>query len=381
MMSEATGLAPMQDLLISFCVILLGLVGLIIGGDLLVRGASKLAAAARISPLVIGITVVSFGTSAPELAVTVQAALAGSPELAVGNVVGSNIANVLLILGAAALIAPLAVQSRIVKVDLPMIFGAALAFWLMALDGVISWVDGAILFAALLVYLVWSIKQGSGEQEEVQQQFSDAAEQKSKQPKGGKTMRLAKQGLLLVGGLVILVISAQGMVAGSTEIARHFGVSDLVIGLTVVAIGTSLPELVASVVASWRSQGDIAVGNVVGSNLFNILAVLGIGAMVAPDGIPVPRDALYLDIPIMIAVTFACLPVFFTGCRINRAEGAVLLGYFIAYTTYVVMGATDASYTRSFEIAMLGFVIPITLLGIGYSVYQSMRVRRANSDC
>ena len=380
MMSEATGLAPMQDLLISFCVILLGLVGLIIGGDLLVRGASKLAAAARISPLVIGITVVSFGTSAPELAVTVQAAIAGSPELAVGNVVGSNIANVLLILGAAALIAPLAVQSRIVKVDLPMIFGAALAFWLMALDGVISWVDGAILFAALLVYLVWSIKQGSGEQEEVQQQFSDAAEQKSKQPKGGKTMRLAKQGLLLVGGLVILVISAQGMVAGSTEIARHFGVSDLVIGLTVVAIGTSLPELVASVVASWRGQGDIAVGNVVGSNLFNILAVLGIGAMVAPDGIPVPRDALYLDIPIMIAVTFACLPVFFTGCRINRAEGAVLLGYFIAYTTYVVMGATDASYTRSFEIAMLGFVIPITLLGIGYSVYQSMRVRRANPD-
>ena len=381
MMSEATGLAPMQDLLISFCVILLGLVGLIIGGDLLVRGASKLAAAARISPLVIGITVVSFGTSAPELAVTVQAAIAGSPELAVGNVVGSNIANVLLILGAAALIAPLAVQSRIVKVDLPMIFGAALAFLLMALDGEISWVDGAILFAALLVYLVWSIKQGSGDQEEVQQQFSDAAEQKSKQPKGGKTMRLAKEGLLLVGGLVILVIAAQGMVAGSTEIARHFGVSDLVIGLTVVAIGTSLPELVASVVASWRGQGDIAVGNVVGSNLFNILAVLGIGAMVAPDGIPVPRDALYLDIPIMIAVTFACLPVFFTGCRINRAEGALLLGYFIAYTSYVVMGATDASYTRSFEIAMLGFVIPITLLGIGYSVYQSMRVRRANSDC
>ncbi len=381
MMSEATGLAPMPDLLISSCLILLGLVGLIIGGDLLVRGASKLAAAARISPLVIGITVVSFGTSAPELAVTVQAALAGSPELAVGNVVGSNIANVLLILGAAALIAPLAVQSRIVKVDLPMIFGAALAFLLMALDGEISWVDGAILFAALLVYLVWSIKQGSGDQEEVQQQFSDAAEQKSKQPKGGKTMRLAKEGLLLVGGLVILVIAAQGMVAGSTDIARHFGVSDLVIGLTVVAIGTSLPELVASVVASWRGQGDIAVGNVVGSNLFNILAVLGIGAMVAPDGIPVPRDALYLDIPIMIAVTFACLPVFFTGCRINRAEGALLLGYFIAYTSYVVMGATDASYTRSFEIAMLGFVIPITLLGIGYSVYQSMRVRRANSDC
>ena len=215
----------------------------------------------------------------------------------------------------------------------------------------------------------------------MQQQFSDAAEQKSKQPKGGKAMRLAKEGLLLVGGLVILVIAAQGMVAGSTEIARHFGVSDLVIGLTVVAIGTSLPELVASVVASWRGQGDIAVGNVVGSNLFNILAVLGIGAMVAPDGIPVPRDALYLDIPIMIAVTFACLPVFFTGCRINRAEGAVLLGYFIAYTTYVVMGATDASYTRSFAITMLGFVIPITLLGIGYSVYQSMRVRRANSDC
>ncbi len=371
----------MPDLLISSGQILLGLVGLIIGGDLLVRGASKLAAAAKISPLVIGITVVSFGTSAPELAVTVQAAHAGAPELAVGNVVGSNIANMLLILGVAALIAPLAVQSRIVRVDLPMIFGAAVALWLMALDGAISWLDGAVLFAALAGYLVWSVKQGSGEQADVQQEFADAADRKTRQPEGGKAMRLAKQVFLLVVGLIILVIAARSMVAGSTEIARHFGVSDLVIGLTVVAIGTSLPELVASVVASWRGQADIAVGNVVGSNLFNILAVLGIGAMVAPDGIPVSRDALHLDTPIMIAVTFACLPVFFTGCRINRAEGAVLVGYFIAYTTYVVMGATDASYTRSFEIAMLGFVVPMTVLAIGYSVYQSMRLRRAKSNC
>ena len=369
----------MSDLIFSSGQILLGLVGLIVGGELLVRGASKLAAAAHISPLIIGITVVSFGTSAPELAVTVQAAHAGSPELAVGNVVGSNIANVLLILGAAAMVTPLAVQSRIVKVDLPMVFGASVALWLLALDGGIGRFDGLSLFAALAVYLVWSVRHGRDERAEVQQQFSGAAEKKTRPPRGSAATRYLKQGLFVLAGLAILVIAAQSMVAGSSEIARHFGVSELVIGLTIVAVGTSLPELVASVVAAWRGEGDIAVGNVVGSNLFNLLAVLGIGAMVAPEGIPVSRDALHLDVPIMIASTFACLPIFFTGCRISRPEGAVLLGYFIAYTAYVAMGATDASFTRSFEIALLGFVIPLTMLAIGVSVWQSIQLRRAQS--
>jgi cation:H+ antiporter len=377
----------MEELTFAVGQIALGLVGLVVGGELLVRGASSLAAAARISPLIIGITVVSFGTSAPELAVTVQAAHAGSPALAVGNVVGSNIANVLLILGAAALVTPLAVQSRIVKVDLPMIFAASMGLWLLSLDGGLSHRDGALLFAVLVLYLLWTIRQGRGESQEDGQAFTGVA----KTDRAGGAVdatvparpagRLLRQGLLVLGGLVLLVIAARSMVTGASEIARAFGVSELVIGLTVVAIGTSLPELVASVVASLRAQGDIAVGNVVGSNLFNILAVLGIGAMVAPDGIPVAADALRLDIPIMIAAAFACLPLFFTGCRINRAEGAVLLGYFVAYTAYVTMGATDAAYTRSFEVAMIGFVIPLTVLALTFSVYQSLQARRRRPPC
>ena len=201
--------------------------------------------------------------------------------------------------------------------------------------------------------------------------------QSDKTLQGSEATGLLKQGGLVLGGLILLVIAARAMVGGASEIARGFGVSELVIGLTVVAVGTSLPELVASVVASWRGQGDIAVGNVVGSNLFNILAVLGIGAMVSPNGIPVSKEVLNLDLPIMIAATFVCLPIFFTGCRINRLEGAVLLGYFVAYTAYVAMGATDASYTRSFEVAMLGFVIPLTMLAIGFSVFQTIQLKRA----
>jgi cation:H+ antiporter len=365
----------------------LGLAGLVVGGELLVRGASNLAAAARISPLIIGITVVSFGTSAPELAVTVQAAYAGSPELAVGNVIGSNIANVLLILGAAALVTPLAVQSRIVKVDLPMVVAASLGLWLLSLDGGLTYWDGALLFAVLVVYLIWTVREGQREADAVKQGFAETAKtvgatgtadrSAPRRPAG----QLIKQGLLVAGGLILLVIAARAMVTGASEIALAFGVSELVIGLTVVAVGTSLPELVASVVASLRGQGDIAVGNVVGSNLFNILAVLGIGAMVAPDGIPVSPDALRLDVPIMIAATFACLPLVFTGCRISRAEGALLLGYFVAYTAYVTMGATDAAYTRSFETAMIGFVIPLTILAVAFSVYQTIQAKRRRSHC
>jgi cation:H+ antiporter len=376
----------MAEMMFSFAKIMLGLAGLVIGGELLVRGASKLAATARISPLIIGITVVSFGTSTPELAVTVQAAHAGSPELAVGNVVGSNIANILLILGAAALVTPLAVESRIVKVDVPMIFAASLGLWLLSLDGGLSHWDGALLFSVLVIYLIWSVRQGQGEADEIKQEFTGAVKSNGAGGAAHGTAgarpagQLVKQGLFVLGGLILLVIAARAMVTGASEIARAFGVSELVIGLTVVAVGTSLPELVASVVASLRGQGDIAVGNVVGSNLFNILAVLGIGAMVAPDDIPVSPDAVRLDIPIMIAAAIACLPLFFTGCRISRTEGAVLLGYFVSYTAYVTMGATDAAYTRSFEIAMIGFVIPLTLLAVAFSVYQSIQSRRRQAS-
>lgn len=362
----------MSETLIDSIQIIIGLTGLVLGGELLVRGAASLAALARISPLVIGITVVAFGTSAPELAVTVQAASAGSAELAVGNVIGSNIANVLLILGVAALVAPLAVQSRIVRIDVPVIILASLALWLLASDGALGVGDGALLFAALVIYLAWSVVSGRAETDEVQAQLSDAATLKQ----GSGAGRLVRHLVYVVVGMGLLIVSARLLVGGASDIARHFGISELVIGLTVLAVGTSLPELVASVVASLRGQRDIAVGNVVGSNLFNILGVLGVGAMVAPDGIPVSPEALRLDLPIMIATALVCLPLLFTGCRLSRVEGGLLLCYFLAYMAYVAMGATNASFTRSFEIAMLGFVIPLTLIAIGLSVYYAIRRRK-----
>ncbi len=358
--------------------ILIGLIGLVVGGELLVRGASGLAIAARISPLVIGITVVSFGTSAPELAVTVQASLADAPALAVGNVVGSNIANILLILGAAALIAPLTVKSRIIKVDLPVVLACSAALWLLSLDGRVGRLDGLVMVLALCVYLVWTLMQGKTDPDDVQAEFTQAVAAGT-EGQGGGAGRLFKQALLVAAGLVLLVLAAQAMVSGAGDIARLFGVSELIIGLTIIAIGTSLPELVASVLASWRGEGDIAVGNAVGSNVFNILAVLGIGALIAPGGIPVHPDVLTLDLPIMIATALFCIPLFFTGCRITRLEGGVMVGYFVAYTVYLALGATDAAFTRSFEVAMLGFVIPITVLAIGFSVVQTLKRRRSDA--
>jgi cation:H+ antiporter len=366
------------DILQASGLILIGLIGLVVGGELLVRGASGLAIAARISPLVIGITVVSFGTSAPELAVTVQASLADAPALAVGNVIGSNIANILLILGAAALVAPLRVKSRIIKVDLPLVLACSVALWLLSLDGRVGQLDGLVMVLTLGVYLVWTLMQGKADPADVQAEFTQAGGAGA-EGEGSGAGRLLRQALLVAAGLVLLVLAAQAMVAGAGDIARLFGVSELIIGLTVVAIGTSLPELVASVLASRRGEGDIAVGNAVGSNLFNILAVLGIGALIAPGGIPVHPDVLTLDLPIMIATLLFCIPLFFTGCRITRLEGGVMVGYFVAYTAYLAMGATDADFTRSFEVAMIGFVMPITVLAIGFSVVQTIKRKRSGA--
>jgi cation:H+ antiporter len=284
----------------------------------------------------------------------------------------------LLILGAAALVAPLSVQGRIVKVDVPMICAAAVGLWLLALDGALSRLDGLLLFAVLVVYLVWSVRQGRGEDNGIKQQRVDplVTDDQGRVAAGQGAGSLIRQGLLVVIGLILLVAAARSMVTGASEIARGLGVSELVIGLTLVALGTSLPELVASALASLRGQGDIAVGNVVGSNLFNILAVLGIGAMVAPGGIPVSADVLHQDLPIMIAASLVCVPIFFTEARVTRMEGLLLLGYYIAYIAYVTMGATDAAYIRGFELVMLGCVIPLTTLAIAAGVYRSLRAEQ-----
>ena len=354
-------------LLAIFC-IACGLVLLVVGGELLVRGASLLAMSMHISPLVIGLTVVAFGTSAPELGVTLQAAMSGAPDVAVGNVVGSNICNVLLVLGASALVAPLVVSSQLIRLDVPLMILSALAMWLFARDLQISRLEGAILFGALLGYIAFSIMQSRKEQRAVIEEFTREL------PHAGKLLSATwAQIALIVVGLALLGAGSRLLVGGAVEIARYWQVSELMIGLTIVALGTSLPEVVTSVVASCRGERDIAVGNVVGSSLFNILCVLGLTSVVSPTGVPVAANALAFDIPVMVAACAICLPIFFTGYTISRLEGGVLLFYYVAYTALLILAETHSDSGPWFA-GILGYVVvPLTLVTVLGSVVWSIR--------
>lgn len=349
-----------------------GLVLLIIGAEVLVKGASRLAAAAGISPLIIGLTVVAFGTSSPELAVSVKSALADQAGIAVGNVVGSNIFNVLFILGVAALIAPLAVAQQLIRLDVPLMIAVSVLVLIFALDGEFSRGEGVVLFAGLLAYVAFLIRQSRRESEAVKQEYAQEFGAKPEPLKG----RWIKSVALVLGGLVLLVLGSKWLVDGAVSIAQHFGVSDLIIGLTIVAAGTSLPEVVTSVIASLRGERDIAVGNVIGSNLFNLMGVLGLASIIAPSGIEVSPAAVAFDIPVMIAVAFACLPIFFTGGSISRGEGALLLGYYLAYTAYLILDATRHDTLPMFSMAMLYFVLPLTALTLIVVTLQAVRKSR-----
>lgn len=334
----------------------LGLMLLAAGAELLVRGAARLAARFGISPLVVGLTVVAFGTSAPELAVSVQAGLAGQADIAVGNVVGSNIFNVLFNLGVSALIVPLVVSGQLVRRDVPLMIGVSVLLLVMALDGRISRLDGLLLFAGIVAYAVFAIRQGRQESPALQTEYAQELRSGSRP----WLERLPVQIAFIVAGLALLVLGAHWLVGGAVVIARLFGVSELVIGLTIVAAGTSLPELATSVVAALRGERDIAVGNIVGSNIFNILAIAGIAAVVAPGGLEVAPALLRFDIPVMIAVALACLPIFASGHLIARWEGVLFLGYYAAYVLYLILAATQHDALPAYSAAMLGFVLPLT---------------------
>lgn len=335
---------------------LAGLAALIAGAELFVRGAAALAAAIRVSPLVIGLTVVAFGTSAPELAITVQASRAGSGDLALGNVVGSNICNILLILGLSALVTPLVVAARLVRLDVPLLILASIATLLLGLDGSIGRSEGAVLFACIVAYTTWLVRQCRREQREVVREYEEAF---ADRPAYGP---LALRVVLMVVGLVLLVLGSRWLVDAAVSVALSLGVSELVIGLTIVAVGTSLPEVATSVLAGIRGERDIAVGNVIGSSLFNLLCVLGLGAVASPTGVSVPPDALRFDIPVMIAVSIACLPILGSGHHIARWEGGLFLAYYVAYTLHVVLAATRNPALREFDVVMVVFVVPLTIV-------------------
>lgn len=351
----------------------LGLALLIVGAELLVQGGARLAAAMGIPALVIGLTVVAYGTSAPELIVSLTSSFAGQTDIAVGNVVGSNIFNILFILGLSALIAPLVVSQQMVRLDVPLMIGISVLTLLFGLDGQIGRIDGLILFTSAVIYtivLFWQSTQ-AGERKEDTPADTQAEHQSAM---AQSNLSLWPVNLLYIaGGLACLILGARWLIDSAVTIARSLGLSELIIGLTIVAAGTSLPEVATSVVASIRGEQDIAVGNLVGSNVFNLATVLGLSGLVAPDGIPVSTAALRVDLPIMLAVAVACLPIFFTGYRIDRWEGGLFLGYYIAYLGYLILNASQHTSMPLFNAAIGWFVLPLTLITLVIVTVRSLR--------
>lgn len=338
--------------------IVAGLALLAVGAELLVKGASRLARLIGISPLVVGLTVVAYGTSAPELVVSADAAMRGNPGLAIGNAVGSNILNVLLILGVCAVIRPLAISASVVRRDLPVLICASVLMLLLCSDRVLSRFEGCLLLTAFVAYslvVVWISKQAARDSEG--QVHTDLPEDSA-----DHFTSAASQLVLSACGLAVLVLGARSLVGGASTLAAALGVSDALIGLTIVALGTSMPEIAVSIAATARGARDIAVGNVVGSNIFNLLAALGLAAFLAPSRIVVPEEVLRFDIPVMVAVAVACYPIFLSTLTILRWEGWLFLAYYAAYTAFLIMTAHRHEMLPAYGDVMRLVVIPVTAL-------------------
>lgn len=315
-----------------------GLILLVAGGELLVRGAVQIATSLGVSPLVIGLTLVGFGTSTPELVTSVQAALADAPGIAYGNIVGSNIANILLIVGVAALISPMVINSVALTRDGAVMLAVAVVFSLVAFAMPLGRIVGLVFIAALIVYVYLAFRQekasapgghGAVYDKSLALQSTDAA----LSPPATPQKPLLISTLIALVGLVLVVIGGRFLVDGAVSLARGFGISETVIGLTIVAVGTSMPEFVTSVVAGIRKQGDVAFGNIVGSNIYNILGIGGFTTLIAPGA--VPAEIVGFDNLVMIAVSLALVAFAWTGLRIARWEGAALLAGYVAYVYFI----------------------------------------------
>lgn len=344
------------DLIGSLVLIVLGGMILIAGGESLVRGASRIAVAMKIPPLIVGLTIVAFCTSAPELAVSLLATLKGNADIAIGNVVGSNICNICLILGLSALIKPILVSSTLIRREIPLMVAVAVLMYLFALlgasgsfadllagrmEGHIAVWQGTVFLGLLACYIVWTIlevRRNKGQNEEY---VKDVEEGTAPSPnesgtQTGETARgMLVNFVLLLLGIAMLVLGSEMMVQGAVKIAKSLGVSELIIGLTILAVGTSLPELVVSIVSVLKGKTDIAVGNAVGSNIFNVLGVLGPSALFSGSGITVTAQAMRLDIPVMLFLSLSCIVICVTGYRISRGEGVFLLLCYGAYLGFL----------------------------------------------
>jgi cation:H+ antiporter len=315
----------------SALLIVAGLAGLLIGADLLVRGGAALASHLGVRPIVVGLTVVALGTSLPELAVGIDAVRQESPGLAVGNIVGTNLVNILFILGLSALILPIAFERRTLRFDLPAMTAASLALWLLARDGVLTRVDGTILCLGGAAYtggIVWTSLR---EPAPVHAEYADRSERTS-----GRG--LVVRGLTVLAGIGLVLLGAELLVDGSSEVARSLDVSEATIGLTVIAIGTSAPELVTTLTSTFRGERDIAVGNLLGSSVYNIALVLGITVLVAPAEVRIPDEVIAADLLVMAVVALITVPVLLTGHRMSRLEGGAFVAAYVGYLGWLTLG-------------------------------------------
>ncbi len=352
-----------------------GLVLLAGGADLFVRGASRLARALGMAPLVVGLTVVALGTSAPEFAVVLQAALSGETGIAVGNVVGSNIFNTLFVLGVSALAAPLVATQRMLRTDLLFMVVVSAAVLGLGMDHRLGRLEGTALFLVLVAYIAWKIWRGRRQETAKGISGGDIAADAGTRP----ALRF-RDTVFLTMGFLLLIPASQWIVSGATTIAATLGVSDLIIGLTVVAAGTSLPEVATSVVATLRGEREIAVGNVVGSNLFNLLGVLGSAGALSAGGIALSAEVIRFDLPIMAFVALGCLLLFRTGRKISRWEGGMLVAYYAVYTICLLLAAgadagTGISFVKNWG-ATLYFVAPLVLVALGTVAFYAFSGRQ-----
>ena len=337
-----------------------GLLLLIVGAELLVRAAVRLAASLGVRPLLIGLTVVAFGSSAPQLAVSVQAAAAENADIAVGSVIGGNIFNTLVTLGFSALIIPLRVSRQLISLDIPLMILASLLVFGLAFNEELGRLDGLVMLGAFALYLGLLLRQS---------RHHHAAPPINPHKSTPWLSSLAWMGL----GLALLVVAGHLLLDAAVDVATELGLSERIIGLTVVAVGTSLPQLAISLIAAVRGQRDIAVGNVIGGNLFNLLGVLGLTALLAPTPLSVSPNALAFDLPVMLGVAMLCWPVFYSGYRITRAEGLLFLGLYLAYGLHVVWFTTGMPMADKLERLMLFFILPTLLTYLLFSTLRAWR--------
>jgi len=348
-----------------------GLVVLVLGAEWMVRGSSRLALALGIAPLVVGLTVVAFGTSAPELAVSVTSAYAGSNDIAVANAVGSNIINILLILGASALVTPLVVHHQLVRLDVPIMIGMSLLLFVLGADGRLGLWDSGLLAALIVAYTAFVVKEARREKDPtVIAEYGGDLE--ATNGSGSPVLN----GLLVLAGFAGLVIGSHFFVEGAIDVARLLGVSEVVIGLTLVAGGTSLPELATSVVAAFRGERDIAIGNVVGSNIFNMGSVLGFSGLASVGSLTVAPNLFAVDIPFMIAVSLLCLPFFRTGYELSRANGAVFVGVYLVYLVYLYLQATKNPALATLHLVVFEVLLPVLIIGTVVVIVGSLRAEK-----